>query len=313
MALSISQILAASFPAVLAESRKPTNQWAENSLMREFEKQGVIERKSLGPTIEVPLDWRRNPGAGFIAVDTDPTSTTKTDVVSAASYSVAELAVPMVWFKKDEAMNPSENQKVALVKSLMENGLQSHDDLIEQALFSTTTNGFTGFGTLLPSSGQGTIGGIDASTETFWRHPVGTYLSDGSDIEAVLTTADNSAMKGSGSQMGVKFLVSGSTPHALYEGQLQAQQRYVDSSGVGNGGFKALAFRDKRYIFSQYGGNPIYGLGPKAIKLVVSKEFFRDRSETQEFENKNGYVSKIYSALQLVISNKSRLFAVTVA
>lgn len=313
MALTINQIYAASYPAVLAESRKPTNQWAENSAMREFESQGVITHKSLGPTIEEPLDWRRNPGAGFQTNDTDPTSTTKTDVITAASYSVAELSVPVVWFKKDEAMNPSENQKVALVKSLLENGLQSHDDLIEQAIFATTTAGFTGLGTLLPTTGYGTIGGIDASIETFWRHPVGSYLSDGSDIESALTVADNSAMKGSGSQMGVKFLVSGSTPHALYEGQLQAQQRYVDSNGTGNGGFKALAFRSKRYVFSQYGGSKIYGLGPKALKLVVSKEFFRDRSETQEFENKNGYVSKIYSALQMVISNKSRLFVVEVA
>lgn len=311
MALSISQIYAASYSAVLAAARKPENQWADKAFMNELEKQGLIERKSFGPTIEVTLDWRRNPNAGFQANDTDPTSVAKTDVITAASYTPAELSVPVVWFKKDEAMNPSENQKIALVKSLLENGLATHDDLIEQALFATSTNGFLGLNTLVPTNGQSSVGGIDASIETWWRNPTGTYLSDGSDIESALTTADNSAMKGSGSNMGVKLLVSGSTPHALYESQLQAQQRYVDSS-TASGGFKKLAFRDKVYIFSQYGGNNIYGIG-KGVSLEFSKEYFRDRSETQEFEAANGFVSKIYSALQFVQKNKSRSFVLTLS
>src|SRR5262245_41608597 len=117
MALTINQIVATSYPAVLAEARKAANQWAESAFMRELERQGAIERKDLGATIEVPLDFRRNQNAAF-TVDLQPTSLSKTEVLTSASYDIAELSVPITWSMKDEVQNPSENQKIALVKSL---------------------------------------------------------------------------------------------------------------------------------------------------------------------------------------------------
>jgi hypothetical protein len=74
MALTIDQITAVSYPAVLAEMRKGANQWAENAALREMEKQGVIKRVNLGPTIEVPLDYRPNPDTAVLASDQDEAS-----------------------------------------------------------------------------------------------------------------------------------------------------------------------------------------------------------------------------------------------
>lgn len=312
MALSIAQIDAASYPKVLASMRKPENQWVENAFMRELERLGAISYQSLGPTIEAPFDWRRNPNAGFLATDLEATALTKTDVISAASYSIGELSVPVTWSKGDDAKNPTENQKIAFVKSLQENAINSHDDLIEEALFGTTTNGFLGLGTIAPTTGLGSPGGVDSSTETFWRHHAGTYLADGSDIEASLTTAWNTAAKGSGSTLAPKALVSGSDPHALYEGQLQGLQRFVDSKEA-DAGFKVLAFKTARYSFSHYGGDEIYLWNPKSLQLIASKEYFRDKGATQELESGNGFTYKIYSALQFVTNNKSRLAVVTAA
>jgi hypothetical protein len=102
--------------------------------------------------------------------------------------------------------------------------------------------------------------------------------------------------------------VSDAATQALFEGTQQANQRYVDTDEL-KAGFKVLAFKTARYVFSQYSGNSgaIYLLNPKNFKLVVSKEYFRDRGETQEMENANGYTFKIYSALQTVSDNRSRL------
>ena len=101
MSLSISQILAVSYPEVLAEMRKAANQWTESALMRELERQGGIEHKSLGATIEAPLDYQRNPGTAILVTDLQPTSLTKTEVLTSASYGIAEVSVPIVWSKKD--------------------------------------------------------------------------------------------------------------------------------------------------------------------------------------------------------------------
>ena len=305
MALTISQILAVSYPAVVAEMRKPANQWAESAFLHELERQGGIMRKALGPTIEAPLDYQRTPATVFQATDLQPLSLNKTDVLTSASYSVSELTVPIVWSKKDEAENPTENQKVALVKSLIENGVESHDDALEQAFFQTSTNGFLGFGTHITNAGTGSDGGIDSSVSTFWRNQSSTYVND-TDIEAAFTTVWNACAKGSGSKLLPTLMVSDGPTQAIFEGTQQAQQRYVDSQEL-KAGFKILAFKTSRYVFSQYGSSSVFFVNPKNFMMIASKEYFRDRGETQEIPNANGFVTKLYSALQTITNNRSRL------
>lgn len=308
MSLTIDQISAASFSSVLANMRTAENQWNESSALRELEKQGCIDHVSLGPTIECPLDYRVNPDTAVLASDLDDAALVKTDVVTAASYSVAQLSVPVTWSKGDDAKNPSENQKIALVKQILENGINSHDDLIEQCIFTSSSAGgdeLNGLDTLVPTSGQGTVAGIDAATETWWRNYADTY-TDASDIEATFTTVFNRAMKGSGSPLAPKFLLSGATPHAMYESGLQSLQRFQDVDNA-SGGFKTLAFKTARYVFSQYGGGNVYFLNPKNFKLIVSKQYFRDKGNTQELAASNGFRFFLYSALQFVTNQKSRL------
>ena len=315
MALTVEQIAAVSYPAVLAELRKPANQWAENAALRVMEKKGFIKRVNFGENIEVPLDYRPNPDIAVLVNDEDQHALIKTEVITSAVYDIAQISEPVKWTKFDDLRNPSENQKIDFVKHLLTNAIDSHDDLIEQLIFTSSTAGgveVNGLDVLVPTSGQGNPGGIDASTETFWRNHADTYLADGSDIEAVMTEAFNECLKGSGSSMGPKLLLSGSDPHVLYESQLQTLQRF-SSPDVGDGAFKALKFKGEDYIFSQYGGAKIYFLNPKSYNLVVSKEYFRDKQATETVEGQNAFYFLIYSALQFVTNNKSRLAVLNTA
>lgn len=280
----------------------------ENAALRIMEKNGVITRKPLGPTIEVPLDYRVNPDVAVLANDQDTASLVKTEVITAASYSVAQISCPITWTKGDDAKTPTENEKIAFVKSLLENGINSHDDLIEQSIFTTSTAGgdeLNGLSDLVSTAGTGTVGGIDSSVETWWRNYADTYI-DASDIEASFTTAFNRASKGSGSSLQPKFLISGVTPHVMYESGLQTLQRFGDASEA-DAGFKVLKFKNADYIFSQYGGNKVYFLNPKVYKIVVSSKYFRDKGDTAPVPGQNAYYCLIYSALQAVVSNRSRL------
>lgn len=301
---SVSQILAVSYPAVLADKRKGTNQWAESAFLRMLEKKGAVKRKSLGSQIEAPLDYRRNPAAGFLASDLAPVSLTKTEVLTAAVYDIAEICSPIVWSRKDEVMNPSENQKIALVSGLIENGIDSHDDLIEQYIFATSTNGFLGLLTHIPTSGQGSDGGIDAATDVFWRPQSNTYADD-TDIEAAFTTTWNQCSKGTGSKLSPSFMVSDAATQSIFEGTQQANQRY-ESQDM-KAGFKALMFKTAMYVFSQYGTTSVYFGNEKSFQLIVSKEYFRQREDTMPLQGANGCETKIYSALQTVTDNRSRL------
>jgi len=306
MALTIGQIAAVSYPAVLAEQRKPANQWAESSFLRELERQGAIEHKSLGATIEAPLDYTRNPATVIQATDLQPLSLQKTEVLTSASYAIAEVTAPVVWSKKDEVQNPTENQKIALVKSLLVNAIESHDDILEQQIFSTSTNGFQGLQNMIPyANTSGSFGGIDAGANAFWRNQSNTYLDD-TDIEAGMTTTWNQSAKGSGAKLVPTLLVSDGITQALFEGTQQALQRWNDTQEL-KAGFKVLGFKTARYVFSQYGNGRVYFLNPKNAILMVSKEYFRDLGDAQEIPNANGFVKKIYSALQWITNNRSRL------
>ena len=305
MALTIGQIAAVSYPEVLNEMRKATTQWVENSLMEEMESQGMVVRRSFGETLDETLDYRRNPAAVFLTTSLQTTSLAATEVLTAASYGIAELSAPVTWSKKSEVQNPTKNQKVSLVKSLLQNGIDSHDDLIEEAMLaSSDTNGFHCALTLIPESGQGTVGGIAASTETFWRSQTDAYAADGSDIESIMTGVWNDSAKGSGSKLLPTLLFSGPDAHALFESTQVPFQRYAGQEI--RAAAKKLWFKSAPYIFSQYGDDHIFMVNRKNLKLLVSKEYFRDKGETQEIDDANGFTFKIYSALQLVVTNKSR-------
>lgn len=309
MAITISQLLSASYEAVV--SNTPEDQWSESAALRAMEKAGMIKRIPGGPTIEVPVDYQQNPDADFLANDFTPVGMDKTEVLTAASYTPAQLSVPMKWSKGDEAKNPETNQKVPLVKSILENGLASHDEAIETAMFaSSDTDGFHSLTSLLPTSGQGTVGGINAANETWWRNPVATYNSNFSDIESVLTTLYNTAKKGSGSKAGPKLLVGSIDAVSGFEGTQQSLQRYVDSKEA-HAGFMNLFFKDCPFVFSHRVSStddPIWGLSAGSFNLVVFKNAYRQKGETIEIPNAHGYVVKIYSALQAIIRAKSRAF-----
>jgi len=301
----VSQILSSSYPAVLDAMKKPANQWAESALLREMDRQGMINRVDLGSTIDKTLDYRRNPDSAVLATDFTATAVTKTEVITSASYAVAEVSVPINWSKADEAKNPSENQKIDLVKSLIVNGVESHDDILEATLF-TTSNGLIGFDTLLTETGVGTIGGIVAGTDTFWKNQFDEF-TDATDIEATVTSLYNLCAKGSGSALAPTLIVSGADTQALFEGQLQANQRYIDEKEA-MFGFKVLGVKGTaRWVFSKSGGESAYFLNKKSYGLDVSKSHFRMKGDVVEHTNANAYNVKIYSALQATTNNRSRL------
>lgn len=307
MALSIKDILSASYDAVLAENGKAANQWEESAFLRALNRQGFIKRMDLGATIETPLDYQINAGAEFLATDITATSLSKTSILGSASYSVAEVSVPIVWTKKDEATNPSKNQKVAYVKTLIENGLKSHDDVIEAGLVAAAaTDGFESFLTMMTNDGTGTIGGIVSGTDTMWKNQFKDY-TDASVLLADLRTLFNSCAKGTGSATQPTLIATSSSGFGVYEGKLVANQRF-NNSREASGGFENLKFADADVVFShKYTGTSYFMLNPKAINLVVSKSHYRLKGEVNEVDAANAFVTKIYSAVQLVTSNRSRL------
>ncbi len=303
----IAQILASSYPKVLTEARKPFDQWSENAALKLLDKYGFVSKESLGSTIDVVLDHEATSLARIQSSAMEAfTITAESDVIGGATYAVAEVSAAAIWSKLTEAKNSTDAQKVDLAKALIMNALNSHDDKVEEALFASSTNGLLGLLGLVADDGEGTVGGIVSGTDTMWRNQVGTpYESDGSNLETIMTTVWNACMKGTGGK-SPNLLLSGSEAHALFEGTQQGNQRWVDTQDW-KVAAKALWFKSAPYGFSPYGDDHIYFLQKDSFRQVISKQFNRKEDPPQILDAYNATIMKIYTALQHVVTNRSRL------
>lgn len=305
----ISQLLAASYASVQNDRNLPANQWAESAFLNELERQGMVHHEDLGPTIERTLDWRRNTTFGVLATSLATTSlATATDVITAASYTPAEVAGWGVWSKNTEMTNPTLSQKIDVVKAILTNAFASHDDILEDTLFVTSSAGGTelqGLDNLVTTDGLGTVGGINASTDAFWRNKVDGFTS-GLDLEAGMESLWNRTEKGTGSQFKPTLIVSDGQLQALFASTQQTQQRFTGQDLKAS--FLTIMFKSARYVYSKSApAGKQYMLGNKTYAVFVSKEFYRAKGETQEIQGGTGYTFQVYTGIQATTSNRSRL------
>ena len=138
MAVPFTQLVASTYDDVVNERNKAADQWSDSSFLKKLEALGGVQRIAGGATLQCTLDYRQNAAADFLLTDVTATGTTKTDVLTAASYSLIPLVVPVNWSLFDEAVNSERNQKVDLVTSIVDNAITTHDQAIENAMFAAT-------------------------------------------------------------------------------------------------------------------------------------------------------------------------------
>lgn len=309
MTPTITQLLASSYPSVQNDKNLPANQWGESAFLNELERQGMIERADLGPTIERTLDWRRNTTMAVLGSDLATSSlATATDVITAASYTPAQVAGWVVWAKALEMKNPTTNQKIDVVKGLIANAFGSHDDVLEATLFVTSSAGgdeLQGLDNIVTTDGLGTVGGINASTDAFWRSKVDGFTS-GLDLEAGAESLWNRCEKGTGSQYKPTLIVSDGQMQALFASTQQGQQRFTGQELKAS--FTTIAFKTGRWVYSKEApAGKGYFLGSKTYRVFVSRDFYRAKGETQEIQGGTGYTFQVYTGIQATTNNRSRL------
>ena len=303
MAIPFSQLVASTYDDVVNER---SNQWSDSSFLKHLQKLGGVKMTSGGATLQLTLDYQANTGADFLATDVTATSTAKTEVLTAASYSYIPLVVPANWSFFDEAVNSDKSQKVDLVAAIVDNLLTSHDQAIENAFFAATggTDGFNTLVDLYTEAGTGTVGTIVSDTETWWKNQFKDYDAAAA-LLADMETLHNASAKGS-SGRAPNVVVTSAAVHGVYVGKLVANQRYVDSS-TASGSFKAVQFKNADVIFSS--GNStdsMWMFNTKDTQLFVVKSAWRSRREPVDHINAAMTNMKLFSVVQLATRNRSR-------
>ena len=308
MAIPFEQLIAATYDDVVNEKNKAADQWSDSSFLKGLEKLGGVKKIAGGATLQLTLDYKANPAADFLLTDATTTSTSKTEILTAASYDLIPLSVPVNWTHFDEAVNSEKNQKVDLIATLIDNALASHDQAIEDAMFATTggTDGFNTIVDLYTEDGTGTVGTIVAGTETWWKNQYKDWdTHTGATLLADYTTLYNSSAKGSGGRKP-NVVVGSATQHALFEAALTANQRYT-TSDTASGGFVNLQFKSIPYLFtSEYTSDSSWMFNTKDTQLFAVMSAWRQRRKVMDHINAQMSNMKLFSVCQFATRNRSR-------
>lgn len=306
MAVPFSQLVATTYDEAVNERDKAANQFADDTYLGYLEANGGVKQVSGSNALSLTLDYQRNPGVTTLASDFDPTSTSKTEVITQAQFAWVPVIVPVNWSITDEYLNSDANAKIDLVSGLVDNAMSSHDDYFEQIMLSTSTDGFLGLQNLITTDGTGTIGQIVAGTETWWKN----QFEDFTDASALLTDLGdlhNACAKGSGSKLKPNVVVCDDAAYSVYEGKLITNQRFSNAKKA-SGGFVELQFRNADVIFSKYAPTEkYYMLNTKNLKLYTVKGAFRRRRTPVEHTNAAAMNMKVVSIAQQATNNRSRL------
>lgn len=282
---------------------------ANNALLRVMKEKGKIQTRSGGYEIVLPLDYAENATyqryAGY-----DPLNINASDVLSAAKYDWAQVAIHVTASGRELRMNNGPEQMINLVKARIANAMRTAANNFSVDLYSSgaLTNQIGGLAQLIQTNGQGTVGGINAATYAFWANKfremtgTNTYASIQADMNNIWLSLNRGTDK-------PDLIVSTHDLYAAYEATLQTNQRYADAK-LGALGFEALRYKSAPIVFDSNSnfatnGERMYFLNTDYLYLIEHPEAKWTEDDEKVPVNQDAVVVPIYWMGQLVTSQRS--------
>lgn len=287
------------------------NNSKNNALVNRLKKKGNIDTVSGGYELVYPLDYGGNGTYqrydGYDALNIAPS-----EVLSAAKFDWAQVAIHVTANGKEIRMNSGKEAMIKLVKERVKSAMRTATNNFSLDIYSSgsLTNQIGGMAHIIQTNGQGTVGGINSATYTWWRNQfkemtgTNTYASIVSDMNSLwLATARGAD--------NTDLIVSTHDLYAAYEAVLQNLQRYA-SSDMAGAGFNALKYKSADVIFDSEDtnftttGERMYFLNTDYVKLVQHSDAQWSQDEQKVPLNQDAVVVPIYWMGQLVVTNRAR-------
>lgn len=293
-----------------------------NGLLTLLKEQGHIKTDTSGGyEIALPLSQAENSTyqrySGY-----DTLNIGASDVLSAAKYDWCQVALHVTASGRELKMNNSEQKMIDLVKARIDVAMSTAANNMSIDLYGTgaLTNQIGGLGHLIQADGTGTVGGINASTYTFWKNKFqevsgGDVAADGALTGTALTYAN---LRNAMTQLWLatnrgndkpNLIVSSHDMYTLFESGLNDLQRYADAK-MGQVGFEALKYKTASIIFDDnttFGttAEKMYFLNTKYLYLMEHPEARWTEDDEKVPVNQDAVVVPIYWMGQLCCSNRS--------
>jgi hypothetical protein len=279
-------------------------------LLDHLNTRGRVVVEEGGTSIVEPLMYAANTTVSSYS-GYDPISLTPQDGISAAEYDWKQIAASIAISGIEEAKNRGTEAIIKLLNAKIMQAEESLKSSLNTMLFGDGTGNsgkdFNGLANIVGNANN-TVGGIDASTNTWWN----PYIDNsGATLSlASMSTVYNNASKGS----DVPDIIVTTEPlFSKYESLLTNNVRYQDVAKA-NAGFQNLMFKQTPVVFdfavpgNQVSNASMYFLNTKYLKLVgMNGHWFN----TTDFQNgtvagKDARYALVMAFGELTCSNRSR-------
>ena len=306
------------FNAILSttlQNYQPTlvdNIFKDLVLLNHLNSRGRVVVEEGGTSIVEPLMYEAN-GTVSSYAGYDPISLTPQDGISAAQYEWKQIAGSIAISGIEEAKNRGTEAIIKLLNAkIMQTEMSVKSDLNTMLFGDGTGNSGKDFNGLANLAGNvnNTVGGIDASTDTWWNPTIVSGIQNATLSLANMSTTYNTASKGN----DVPDIIVTTEPlFAKYESLLTNNVRYQDVAKA-NSGFTNLMFKQTPVVFdfavpgNQVSNASMYFLNTKYLKLVgMNGHWFN----TTDFQNgtvagKDARYALVMAFGELTCSNRSR-------
>ena len=284
---------------------------ANNALYSRLKKRGKIKALSGGYEIVRPLDYAENSTyqrySGF-----DTLNVNASDVLTAAKYDWVQAAINVVASGRELRMNSGKEQLIDLAAARLKNAQRTAANNMSIDLYSSgaLANQMGGLAQIIQTNGQGTVGGINSTTYTFWRNKfleaTGTNLVTKANIKGFMNTLYLDLVRGSDKP---DLIVSSHDFFAMYWESLQDLQRYAESDSA-TAGFKSLKYVDADVIFdsnTNFATNAerMYFLNTNYLEMVEHRDARWTTMDEKMSVNQDGVVIPLLWMGNLTCSNRA--------
>jgi len=254
----------------------------------------------------------------------DTLNTSASDVLTTVKYPYQQVALHVTASGRELRMNMSKEAMINLVKTRKDNALRTAANQFSLDVYSSGALPLqiNGLQNLIQVNGQGTVGGIDSTTWTFWRNKF--REATGTNTAATPTVANSVQLKADMNALWLSLNRGSDRPdlivfthdfYTLYEVAEQEKQRYADSD-LAKAGFTTLKYKSADVVFDDNAnfatnGETGYFLNTDYLYLVQHREAQWTPDGEKKPTNQDAVVVPIYWMGNMITTNRAlqgRLF-----
>lgn len=294
-----------------------------NALLRRMKAKGNIETVSGGYEIQKMLEYAEN-GTYQRFSGLEQLDTSASDVLTSAKFEWKQIALHVVASGRELRMNNSKEAMISLKNARIKNAMNTAKNNLSVDIYSdgSLTNQIGGLGNLVTAAGTGVVGGINSTTETWWRNQI--REATGTNTAASPTEANSIQFKGDMNALWLSCVRGTDKPdcivmthdfYALYELGEQQLQRYASESEA-NKGFETLKYKTADVVFDDNtnfatSGETAFFLNSDYLYLVQHSEAQWSMDDAKKPTNQDAIVIPMYWMGNMCVTNRSlqgRLF-----